>query len=227
MVRVLFVWNTAGASTPVSDWFIRNGYDSTIIMHNDYDAYGMTAGAMSSIMPTTLRSFYESIVNIIRSFRPTHIHVNSNIRTVPIIRATAPYTPVVFQYHGDDVRFRSRIHLEVEYLTDRVIVSTPDLQQYGEVYGCPVHESFVPKGGREEGTALLIIGANAHEDKSDVAKQYCRENDLELTILDCRKGESVPFSQMPEFLSKFEFYFDFKGINALSKKAIEAVACGC
>ena len=33
---------------------------------------------------------------------------------------------------------------------------------------------------------------------------------------------------MPEYLSKFEFFFDFKGIaDSLSKMAMEAHACGC
>ncbi|MEM2142076.1 MAG: hypothetical protein QXQ81_02325, partial [Candidatus Thorarchaeota archaeon] len=43
----------------------------------------------------------------------------------------------------------------------------------------------------------------------------------------CRKGESIPSAEMPAFLSRFEYYFDYKGIDALSKKAMEAIECGC
>jgi len=227
MMRVLYVWNTAGASTPISDWLINNGHKSKIIMHSDYDTYGMTRGALSSILPTSLRGLYDTIVKTIREFQPTHIHINSNVTLVPIVRATAPFTPIIFQYHGDDVRDRKRIHTEVQFLTDRVIVSTPDLAQFGKVFGCPIDSSFYPRGGRKTGTALLIIAGNAREDKSDIALDYCKQNGLDLTVVDCRKGEKIPFAEMPEFLSSFEYYFDFKGINALSKKAMEAMSCGC
>ena len=207
MVKVLYVWNTAGASTPISDWLNLNGHQSTIIMHSDYDGFGMTSKAISSILPTTLKDYYEAIVRTIKTFQPTHIHINSNRRALPIARAAAPRTPIIFQYHGDDVRFRKKVHREVRFLSDKIIVSTPDLQRFGRVFRNPVDIAFSPKGGRMEGTALFLIGADVYTDKMDLVTKYCLDHNLELTVIDCRKGERVPFSEMPELLSKYEPIF--------------------
>jgi len=227
LVRVLFLWNTAGAMTPVSDWLNDHGHESVIIMHKSYDPYGSTSCAKSARLPDTLPDFYSTIVREIASFRPHIIQVNSNVRILLIARAFAPFTPVVFMYHGSDVRGRKRIHPEVALLADKVIVSTRDLSRYGELYTCPTPKHFYYRGGRMKDTALLIISRSCPVDRTDDARRFCQEHGLDLTIVDCRKGEHVPHSEMPVFLSRFEYYLDLRGVNALSKTAMEALECGC
>ncbi|MHA1481548.1 MAG: hypothetical protein ACTSQZ_09020 [Candidatus Thorarchaeota archaeon] len=213
--------------TPISDWLIKSGHTSTILSHSSYDTFGMTESALSSKLADEVKSFYLLLVDEIKKLKPTHIHINSHLVGLVIARSVAPWTPIVFQYHGTDIRGRIGIHKRVKYLSDKVIVSTEDLMQYGEWYGCPIPTQFEYKGGRKPNTALMIISGSAPVDKTEDAIQYCFEHNLELTIVDGRIGERIPSTEMPEYLSRFEYYLDFKGLDPMSKTGMEAIECGC
>ncbi|MEM4735355.1 MAG: hypothetical protein QXS20_06495 [Candidatus Thorarchaeota archaeon] len=126
-MRILFIWDTAGAMTPVAEWLNEQGHESAVLMHSAYDRYGRTSISKTSVLFDTLREFYTGILSTIRRMRPTHIHVSCNLRALTIARAGAPHLPMVMQYHGDDVRDRESVHIDVRLLADKVIVSTPDL----------------------------------------------------------------------------------------------------
>jgi len=62
---------------------------------------------------------------------------------------------------------------------------------------------------------------------------WCEERGLTFTLVD-RSDASfvpVPWNEMPQYLSQFDYFLDFKGQTqehfALSKTALEALACGC
>ena len=216
--------------TPVADWLNENGHEARIVMGEQYDTFGLTSRSKHARMVPEGASFYDALRDEVDALQPTHIHVNGSLNGLTVARAEAPYAPSVFQYHGGDVRGRNYIHLRVRLLADKVIVSTKDLDIYGEWYGCPVEKRFQYQGGREEGTALIILPPTIHFDFSRQAKEYARRHGLKLTIVDCTKGERIPSEEMPEFLSKFEYYLDFKGVRkagTLSKAAMEAFAIGC
>ncbi|MFW9801878.1 MAG: glycosyltransferase [Candidatus Thorarchaeota archaeon] len=232
-LRVLFVGNTAGAMTPVADWLCANGHEAIILEMYHNDRYELTSRFPFARMSTSATDFVVSIKDAILDLNPTHIHVNAYYSSLPIIRACSPFTPVIMHYHGIEIRFRKRIHPTVRLFADKVIVSTPDLRKYGDWYGCPVPKEFYFRGGRQLGTAVMFFGqvlplADTDEKTQD-AEKICKELGLELTIINNQRGESVPSHKMPEFLSSFEYLFDFKGLvhsPIFSKTALEAISCG-
>ena len=229
-VRVLYIWNTAGAMTPTADWLNNNGHKARIIMGQSNDLWGLTSKSASARMVTDNESFYEVVRSEIEQFKPTHIHVNSSINGLAVARVASPYIPMVFQYHGGDVRGRLYAHFRVRFFSERIIVSTPDLKMYGEWWTCPVSSEFTYKGGRKPGTAVTILPPSIHFDFENQCQKYAKIKGLDLTIIDCRKGERIPHDEMPEFLSQFEYYLDFKGVRipgALSLAAKEAYSVGC
>ncbi|MFW9965280.1 MAG: hypothetical protein ACFFCX_17030 [Candidatus Sifarchaeia archaeon] len=228
MIKVLYVWNTAGTHSPVATWLIDNGHDAKIIMHSSYDIYGNTRISKGAVMVDSRRDFYWTVIRSIIMFRPTYIHVNGNIPALVLSRLLAPTTPIVLQYHGNEVRFRPKVHPEAT-LADRVIVSTPDLQRFGTWYDRPVESMFYYRGGRKKGTALMVY-TSYFPDKRVLAKSWCAKNNIELRILDRDVEGGIPFEELPSFLSRFEYYLDLKGITdpqTCSKMALEAMACGC
>ncbi|MFW9965281.1 MAG: glycosyltransferase [Candidatus Sifarchaeia archaeon] len=232
-LRVLFVGNTAGAMTPVADWLCAKGHEAIILEVYYNDKYELTSRSPYARMSTSANNFVLSIKKAIQDLNPTHIHVNAYYSNLPVIKACSLFTPVIMHYHGIEIRFRKRIHPTVRLFADKVIVSTPDLKKYGEWYGCPIPKEFYYRGGRESGTAVIFFGkvlplADTDEKTRD-AEIICNKLGLKLTIINNQKGESVPSSQMPEFLSKFEYLFDFKGLThspIFSKTALEALSCG-
>lgn len=232
-LRVLFVGNIAGAMTPVAEWLCAHGHKAIILEVYHNDKYELTSRSPYARMSSSPSDFVVSIGEAIRDLNPTHIHVNAYFSNLPIIRTYAPFIPVIMHYHGIEIRFRKRIHPTVQLFVDKVIVSTPDLKKYGEWYGCPMPKEFYFRGGRQSGTAVMFFGkvlplADTDEKTRD-AEKICKELGLKLTIINNQKGEIIPSNEMPVFLSKFEYLFDFKGLThspIFSKIALEALSCG-
>ncbi|NWF96887.1 MAG: hypothetical protein HXY34_12165 [Candidatus Thorarchaeota archaeon] len=232
-MRVLCVWDTAGVYVPIAEWLHKRGVFTRILMRRAWDPYGQTAMSPHARILDSVEDFLTAVVQEILRSKPTIIHVNSIYEYLPLIRAAAPLTPIVYQYHGGDVRERIAAGFGPHYqtqLADKVIVSTHDLSAYGEWYDRPISDAFYYRGGRVPNTALMIYVQYVIIDQRQFAKDLCRKRGLDLTIIDRSKGEGVPYEKMPEFLSKFEYYLDFKGHIekiVLSKTALEALACGC
>jgi len=216
--------------TPVAEWLNQHGHEAKIVMRRKYDPFVLTSNSSCAVMVGSPKEFYNAVRREIREFNPTTIHVNSILEGLILSRALAPFVPIVFQYHGSEVRGRLKAHPRVRLAADKIIVSTSDLQRYGEWYDGPVDSMFFYRGGRKKGTALIILPPTIHFNFNRQAKKFSEMHGLELTIVDCRVGERIPHDEMPEFLSRFEFYLDFKGVTvqgAFSLIAKEAYAVGC
>lgn len=228
-LRVLFLWNTAGALVPIAEWLLDNGHNAKIIMNKQFDVFGQSSNSRASKMVGSSKEYWIEVVRQLIKYDPTHIHVNSSLPSLVLARILRPTTPIVFQYHGSRIRYRESVHEETE-LADKVIVSTPDLSDYGEWYDRPVDEMFYYRGNRKVRTALMFYGTHFMKDLRKDAKKWCEERGLDLTIVERGTHENIPYSQMPTFLSQFEYFLDFKGYGdprAISRLAIEAYACGC
>ena len=60
-LRVVYVWNTAGALTQVADWLSDNGHESRILMRTESDPYGTTARSPNAVMTGTSKEFFKSV----------------------------------------------------------------------------------------------------------------------------------------------------------------------
>lgn len=226
-MRVLYLWNTAGALSPVADWLIDHGHQARIIMSSEFDLFGNTTISKAAHMVGSGLLYYRAVVKELIQFKPTHIHVNASLPSLVLARLIQPCIPIVFHYHGIEVRYRSEAHSEM-VLADKVIVSTPDLRKYGEWYDRPVDRRFHYQGGRRDRTAVMFYADFYMSDLRVQAQEWCDERGIDLTIIERDKG--ISYQEMPRFLSTFEYYLDFKGYgdpNAISRLAIEAAACGC
>ncbi|MHA1864446.1 MAG: glycosyltransferase [Candidatus Thorarchaeota archaeon] len=228
-MRILYISNTAGVMSPVIKWLNKSGNKSRVIMRKKYDLIEHTSPLDCSIMVDSPRDFYRAVYVEIRNFKPDIIQSNSNIIGIILARLFAHRTPLILMYHGSEVRGRKKVHPEAS-LADKIIVSTPDLEEYGEWYDRPVSNIFKDKGGRILGTAFMIYASYNMLDLRKESKKWCKDRNLELTIMDLDNDPKIPRSEMPAYLSKFEYYIDFKGYGnsrAFSLVAIEAMKCGC
>lgn len=128
---------------------------------------------------------------------------------------------------------RKRRHLKAQRLADAIIVSTPDLLQW--VTNCtylpnPVDvDHFKPGRIYEKKNALTF-----NTELTDIgwALDYCRDNSINLDIEVYDRAHSpIMYANMPNFLRQYTVYVDIRYINetllqALSKTALEALACG-
>ena len=232
-MRVLYLWNTAGVFTPVAEHIMDNGGDAKIVARYDFDIYRHTQDSRAAHMVNTTRDFYLASLRLIRSFKPDIIHISGSVRMLVLARTLAWRTPIVFTYHGSDVRNPTgKPHRETTQLADYITVTTPDLAQYGHHIERPVDPLFYDRGGRREKTALMFYKTHFYADKRNMAVHWANDRAILLTVL----GEEhpdfpIPYHQMPDLLSRYEYFLDWKDqkgeLQALSKTAIEALACGC
>jgi hypothetical protein len=228
-LRVLYLWNPAGALSPVADWLIDYGQQAMIIMSTEFDLFGNTSISRAARMVHSSNQYYREVIKQLIVFQPTHIHVNASLPSLVLARLLHPTLPIIFHYHGIEVRNRQSVHPEM-VLADKVLVSTPDLRKYGEWYDRPVDRIFHYTGGRENNTAIMFYADFFMKDLREQAKEWCDMRGIKLTIVEREHDKGIPFKDMPAFLSKFEFFMDFKGYGdpeAISRLAIEALACGC
>jgi hypothetical protein len=230
-MKVLVVWDTAGVLTPVAQWMNKNGHEMRVIMRKAQDQLGLTSSSGHAIMVDSPKELYREARRQIHTFKPDVIHVTSTIRGLLVVRLTTSRTPVIFTYNGSEVRGRKSAHAE-KSLADKVTVSTQDLQQYGEWLDRPVHSMFYYRGDRQPNTALAFYNSNYIHDTRPMVKEWCDSRGVELTLIDrTDPANYIPHSSMPELFSRFEYYLDFKGHGkeqfALSRSALEAMACGC
>jgi hypothetical protein len=129
---------------------------------------------------------------------------------------------------------RKRRHLKAQRLADAIIVSTPDLVQW--VTNCtylpnPVDvDHFKPDRIYEKKKNAITFKTEV----TDIgwALDYCRDNNINLDIEVYDRAHSpIMYANVPNFLRQYTVYVDIRYINetllqALSKTALEALACG-
>lgn len=231
----MIIRNTAGVLTPVADWLVSKGHKAVIF--DNTDLFGL-----SSYSPNTRirqsRSIYETLIEYIFYNNPDVIHINSTHGFIPFVRLFTQRTPVVFMYHGSEARTRAKLGLshrqEVSW-SKRILVSTPDISDFGEWFDRPIPPFFRYEGGRVKGSALMIYAeffAEYGKDQRELAREVCSNLGFDLTIREKRNQNYIPHIEMPKLYSQYEYFLDFKGHDtdetfALSKSALEAMRCGC
>jgi len=220
-LKVLFVRNTAGACTSIAIWLKKNGHEVRVLDVRERDRFGRISLFDESLLCDSSAELNALIKSTISDWRPNAIHVNSHDIYLVICRIVSLKIPIVLQFHGSEIRGKKKLPINA-HLADTIIVSTPDLTEYGDWYGSPTADIFTDKGGREQGTGLLVHDPKSYIDERKQAEVFCHNNGLDLTV-----AQNIPHKELPQLLSKFEYYLDFKRLGALSKLALEAASCGC
>jgi len=220
-LKVLFVRNTAGACSSIAMWLKKNGHEVRVLDIRERDRFGRISLFGESLLCDDWAELNTLIRSSITDWKPDVVHVNAADIYLVICRLASLKVPIVLQFHGSEIRGKKKLPINAR-LADAIIVSTPDLTEYGEWYGSPTADIFTDKGGRELGTGLLVHDSKSRIDERKTARAFCDTNGIDLTI-----AQNIRHEKMPWLLSRFEYYLDFKRLGALSKLALEAAACGC
>lgn len=229
--RILHVWNTAGVASVIAKFTDRlHGSESLAITRTSADRVGLTDyGRVYDDGPAR---FFLRAMWMARKVDIVHVH--SLDRLVPWLKLLSSSRPVVMYYHGSDIVGKWKAKEPRWRRANFVAYASANLAE-----GAPRSAALIPdpvdtdlfrdQGNHKRGTALTIrYGAD------EEAQAMAKEGDLKLTMLD-RAEHPVPYRDMPALLNGFDYYIDVKRtpgtfgepIHALSKTALEALACGC
>ncbi|MFW9807598.1 MAG: hypothetical protein ACFFFK_12790 [Candidatus Thorarchaeota archaeon] len=234
-MKILYLHNSSGAFVAVIEWLIENDHEVIVLIEGCEDKTHHTTRFSQTIAIDNRAEFLQKIVSRIESFDADLIHVTDDLESLKLARQSAPLTPIVFSIHSASIvdTFENQEQLKQ---ADRVLASTPDILPKlapilnAEWYDRPTPKWFRYTGGRKEGTALMIYSQTFPKDYRDLAKSWCKERKIELTILN-RDETHYNHRDMPDIYSRFEYVLDFKGYEdhpeSLSKVAKEAALCGC
>ncbi len=224
--KLLQIWDITCSSVILGNYLKENGWDCQIISREVFDKHKCSEGFENyNLVPGRARRFIWEIIKSIFTFRPNLIILRQNFQILPYIKLFAPFTPVILQFHGEEIRHCKKFPWQTR-LAATMIVSTRDLIKWGPFFSTPIHPMFkeASPGVREKGNALYIRGYLGDYDRLAEAKEFARVKNLELTVIDRTKDEHIPYYQMAEVLQKHEWYLDLKGLTSkdvLSKTAIE------
>jgi glycosyltransferase involved in cell wall biosynthesis len=227
-LKVLHVWNTAGVASVIAKFVDRVYKDeSLVVTRREADKFGLTTygrtyadGPFMFLLRAELMARHFDLV-----------HVHSLDRLVPWLKRLYG-KPVVVHYHGTDILGRWEEKSRRWRRADLVAYSTSNLSD-----GAPSRATHFPnpvdtdlfhprEGNMVKGSALSISYGMDEE-----AKRIAAERTLDLTLIE--RG-SVPYTEMPAMLTKFEYYLDLRRppgfttpVKSLGKAALEALASGC
>jgi glycosyltransferase involved in cell wall biosynthesis len=145
----------------------------------------------------------------------------------------------------DKLLLKKKIHYRAQTLADAVIVSTSDLLQYISTKNA-VRKIYLPNpidldvfkpdvkmpSASEFGMKKNAVTMDNEVTDIPWALEYLKKNniDLDITVHD-RIKQPLMYKELPNFLKQYDTYVDIRYVNkkiitALSKTALEALACG-
>lgn len=147
---------------------------------------------------------------------------------------------IVLQYHGSDINLDSRsrnpFRILFRSMADAIIYNQKShlkkiitIRKVRKEFHPNAVDTdlFRPTGISRSGTLALLSNNLDRKKTLELLNKF-----KNVTILD-RNNEVIPYNKMPNFLNKFELFIDHKVtdfgmvLEALSRTALEALACGC
>ena len=232
-LRILHIWNTAGCASIIAKFMDRLfPTKSWVVTRSKSDSWGLT------IYGETLKSSAKvfTLRVLLRARNYDLIQVHAVDKLVPWMKRLYPKKPVVMHYAGSNIRQLWDKRKQYWEKADLLLVSTSDLLE-----GAPDNAIWLPN---PVDTDLFYARAHVRlpkhafhisHDADDLAIELAKKHNLELTIRD-RSSNPIPYVEMGEVLSSYEYYIDVKRsvspgakgqlIQVLSKTGLEALACG-
>lgn len=250
-MKVIHYLNTAGFGSIVAKQQVKLGVEILTLARRSADpfgigdVYGHTKYVhLDWIKPYKLSS-YLYVAQFLwhaRSYDIIHVHGHDVI--MPYLRGFFPNKKIILQYHGSAIRGKwKNKQLRSRYeKADMILISTKDL-----LIGAPssvilIHipvdrDIFYNYGQKRIKKALAFIKYRRDhlKDKylfkiNELAKKF----GLEVSLNNV-KNKSIPHSEMPHLLNRYEYFIDVPqafdpnidiiGVN--SGTGLQALACGC
>ncbi len=232
---VLHIWNVAGVSSILAKYQNRLfGWKTWVIMRKEFDQFITTV--YGELCSCGRARFYLKSILASRLYNIIHIHYIDKI--LPWLRRIYRRKCLVMHYHGSDIRGKWELKRRLWSKADLVIVSTQDLfteapssERNKKIFHLPNPvdtELFKPMPNlRRKGKALFIYSSRRPKLRESLewAKKIAKQNSLSLEILDIDRNP-IRYIDMPRLLNRYEYFIDHCYVPALSKTALEALACG-
>lgn len=248
-IRILHIYDKAGVAGLLAMKQSQLGHEAFVLMQNGVKSYdhGSYYNVIEiGLKPRTfegygflkrpLRKLFEKIASytflfkaalIARKFNVIHIHDNQWLLWLLI-----PFKKKVLEFHGTDLRRiptkgkqakYNRMFLRIFGNKAICVVSTVDLLR--ELPSAiwlpnPVDSKFFNQL-KSKNPCSAVYFPKWYESTDKIRKE-ARNRGWNLTVVD----RLVPYSEMPNFLSQFEYLIDRFNIPSLSKTALEALAVG-
>ena len=228
-MKVLHIWNPASIASTIAKYQAKLlGWNTWVIARRAIDKYCLTV--YGELLDCGSREF--ATIALLKARKYDIIHVHMLDKLIPILKIVYPWKKIILHYHGSDIRGKWRQKQKYWRRADLIIVSTPDLLE-----GAPENthylpnpvdtELFKPKPElRSPGTALFITSSEPkHQTSQQWAINVARKLNLKLDIVN-REKTIIPYRKLPLLLNRYEYFIDHRWVPALSKTALEALACG-
>ncbi|MEP0826097.1 MAG: glycosyltransferase [Nitrososphaera sp.] len=231
-MNILHIWDQAGVACIFAKYHRRMGHSVKILKREGYDPFKIFQFYQEPLLDMDGKAFLKHAVKEASKYDVVHVH--SIYKIVPELRKKYRDKKLVLHYHGSEVRDKNDdpLRREAEGKADIIIGSTGDLREYvSEMIHVPNPvdtEHFRPGNGSSD-KAFTIKSARGDAQR---VLSYLRSNNIEmqLDIID-REANPIPYSEVPDFLSRYRTYVDIKYVDgvllhAMSKTGLESLACG-
>lgn len=228
---ILQIFDMAGVSSLTSRLLNDSGFRSVTLYRQKDDPYEISSYYSSRKISNNPILMWIQLIAILFQLKPKvivcHYH---QIMVIPLrilclllwIRCK-----IIMQYHGSDYRLHG-VKSYIPLLTDGTIGVTWDVvPQHGVLLENAVDEElFYPDIKPENDYRALFIRSKPL-DCFALALWYEKVFGLHLEVIDGISKQGIHlYKYMGNWLRTYGFYFDMKGLDALSKTACEALACG-
>ncbi len=233
-MKILHIWDIGGDSYLLAKYQKKLGHQTEVIKRAGYNPYGIVEfyGGIEQKTILSVGEFYLNAILKSRNFDIIHIHCIYKL--VPILRRLYPKKKIILHYHGSDCRLTPlKKRLKAEHLSNRVLVSTPDLKKFvpeGTYIPNPIDtEHFKHKVSISKKAFTILVRENKLED----IKNFLLKNNYNIQFdVNYSKNSPILYRDMPKLFSKYGIYidlkfsFDGKIIPAMSNTGRQALAQG-
>lgn len=262
-MNIIHVWDQSGVACILAKYQNKLGHNAKVLRRDNYDPYGIYEFYNDIVDFVDEKSFLEFCLKQARGADVLHIHSRTDALFY-LKKKLENKIKIIMHFHGSDLRgikqnyspqkitsipkllfknynsnrIRRRDNLLAEDHADKILLSTPDLQDKIKkaspiVLPNPVDtdhfcKSAVKSSGDKDNSFTFSTEATSN---TKWIMNFCKDNGIaNLQIID-RTKYPISYEKMPEFLKKYNTYVDIRYVNDsllnnLSKTALESLACG-
>lgn len=229
MKLILQVFDMAGVASLTSRILNDSGFKSVTLYREKDDPYQISEYYSSKKISNNPVLMLIQLIVILLQLRPKIVVVHYHqIMVIPIkliCLLIGCRTKIIMQYHGSDMRLHGMKPWILPLCHGTIGVTWDVVPQGGVLLENAIDEElFYPEHNLRNSQKALFFKSKPL-DCSWLANWYAKVFALHLDDWGGVEG-FLRYRYMGVLLRQYAFYFDMKGLDALSKTACEALACG-